>query len=110
VRILFVSLRSDDLGLPSRLLPIAAELRARGHDVAFASPDPAPARLIAGAGFGNLECPPMRAPGSKVPTLVADAIGTLLGDPRYAGSARAAAQQLAALPGAADVIETLPRA
>jgi UDP:flavonoid glycosyltransferase YjiC (YdhE family) len=66
MRILFVSLRSDDLGLPSRLLPIAAELVNRGHVVAFASPDPAPARLIASVGFGNLECPPMRASSSKV--------------------------------------------
>ena len=66
MRILFVSLRSDDLGLPSRLLPIAAELRARGHDVAFASPDPAPAKLIAGAGLPNLECPPMHPSSSKV--------------------------------------------
>ena len=66
MRIVFVSLRSDDLGLPSHLLPVAAELRERGHDVAFASPDPAPARLIASAGFGNLKCPPMRASSSKV--------------------------------------------
>ena len=66
MRILFVSLRSDDLGLPSRLLPIAAELRARGHDIAFASPDPAPARLIAGAGFGNLECPKRHASSSRL--------------------------------------------
>lgn len=63
MKILFVSLRSDDLGLPSRLLPIAAELRTRGHDVAFASPDPAPAKLIVSSGFRNLECPPMYASG-----------------------------------------------
>ena len=65
MRILFVSLRSDDLGLPSRLLPIVAELRARGHDVAFPSPDPAPAKLITSARFRNLECPPMRASGAS---------------------------------------------
>ena len=69
-RILFVSLRSDDLGLPSRLLPIAAELRTRGHDVAFASPAPVPAKLIANAGFRNLECPPMYASG--LPKLFAE--------------------------------------
>ena len=42
------------------------------------------------------------------PKLVADAIATLLENPRYADSARAAAQQLGILPGpsgAADVIE-----
>ncbi len=66
MRILFVSLRSDDLGLPSRLLPIAAVLRVRGHDVAFASPAPAPARLIASAGFRNLDCPPMYPSHSKL--------------------------------------------
>lgn len=66
MRILFASLRSDDLGLPSRLLPIAAELRARGHDVAFACPDPAPAKLIASAGFRNLDCPKMYASSSQV--------------------------------------------
>jgi UDP:flavonoid glycosyltransferase YjiC (YdhE family) len=46
------------------------------------------------------------------PKLVAGAIGTLLEDPRYSNSARAAAQQLAKLPGAvgaANVIEALPR-
>jgi len=63
VKIMFVALRTDDLGLPSRLLPIAAELRARGHDVAFAAPDPAPAKLIASAGFANVDCPLMYATG-----------------------------------------------
>ncbi len=63
MKILFVALRSDDLGLPSRQLPIAAELRARGHGVAFAAPDPAPAKLIASAGFANVDCPPMYATG-----------------------------------------------
>lgn len=71
MRVLFVSLRSDDLGLPSRLLPIAAELRTRGHEIAFASPDPAPAKLIASAGFPNLECPPMYSSG--FPTVFAEA-------------------------------------
>lgn len=40
MRILFASLTSDDLGLSSRLLPVTAELRTRGHDVAFAEPAP----------------------------------------------------------------------
>lgn len=69
MRILLVSLRSDDLGLPSRLLPVAAELRARGHQVAFANPAPAPAKLIASAGFPNIDCPPMYA--SAFPTVFA---------------------------------------
>jgi hypothetical protein len=44
------------------------------------------------------------------PKLVAGSIGRLLEDPRYSDSARAAGQQLAGLPGAADIIETPPAA
>ena len=59
MRVLCLSMPSDDLGLPSRLLPVAAELRERGDEVAFANPAPAPSRLISGAGFANLEVEPM---------------------------------------------------
>ena len=51
---LFTTLPSNDLGLLTRSLPIAAELAARGHKVIFCSPGHAPSVLIAGAGFDNL--------------------------------------------------------
>lgn len=63
MRIFFISLRSGDLGLSSRLRPIAAELRTPGHGVAFASPAPAVAKLIPSAGFRDLERPQMYASG-----------------------------------------------
>ena len=43
---------------------MAAEPRSRGHEIAFANPAPAPSRLIASAGFANLEVPPI----SVIPT------------------------------------------
>jgi UDP:flavonoid glycosyltransferase YjiC (YdhE family) len=55
MRVLCSSIPSDDLGLPSRLLPVAAKLRARGHEVVFANPAPAPSRLVESAGFENIE-------------------------------------------------------
>lgn len=51
---LFTTLPTDDLGLLTRSLPIARELRALGHLVRFSSPAPAPRRLVADAGFENL--------------------------------------------------------
>jgi UDP:flavonoid glycosyltransferase YjiC (YdhE family) len=42
------------LGLLTRTLPVANELRQRGHQAAFCNPAAAPARLIAEAGFENL--------------------------------------------------------
>ena len=51
---LFTTLPSNDLGLLTRSLPIARELREVGHTVHFFSPARAPARLIADAGFDNL--------------------------------------------------------
>lgn len=53
-RYLLTTLPSNDLGLLTRSLPIARELAHRGHDVAFCSPNAAPKRLIADAGFENL--------------------------------------------------------
>ncbi|RJR55308.1 MAG: glycosyltransferase [Desulfobacteraceae bacterium] len=53
-RFLFTTLPSNDLGLLAQSLPIAAELRSRGHDITFCSPGHAPKRLIAAAGFDNL--------------------------------------------------------
>jgi len=52
-KFLFTTLPSNDLGLLTRSLPIAAELTDRGHQVVFCSPGDAPSRLIADAGFDN---------------------------------------------------------
>jgi UDP:flavonoid glycosyltransferase YjiC (YdhE family) len=57
MRVLCSSGVTNDLGLVSRLLPVAAELRANGHDVAFANSGSASTRLIADAGFPNLRWP-----------------------------------------------------
>ncbi|MCG8609289.1 MAG: hypothetical protein MI864_02020 [Pseudomonadales bacterium] len=51
---LFTTLPSNDLGLLSQSLPIAYELRNRGHHIAFCSPAKAPRKLLADAGFDNL--------------------------------------------------------
>lgn len=53
MRYLFTTLPTDDLGLLARSLPIADQLRARGHEVVFSSPAAAPSRVIADAGFDN---------------------------------------------------------
>ena len=56
-RFLFTMLLSDDLGLPTRLVPIARMLADRGHDVAVFNPLPAPASLIEDAGLKSLPMP-----------------------------------------------------
>ncbi len=56
-KFLFTMLPANDLGLPTRLLPIAQVLQDRGHQVAVFNPAPAPAKLIADAGFINLPMP-----------------------------------------------------
>jgi len=48
---LFTTLPSNDLGLLTRSLPIARELRERGHEVLFCSPGAAPRKLVEDAGF-----------------------------------------------------------
>jgi len=53
-KFLFTTLVSNDLGLLTRSLPIAHELRDRGHQIAFCNPAKAPRRLISDAGFDNL--------------------------------------------------------
>jgi MGT family glycosyltransferase len=53
-KLLFTTLFSNDLGLLTRSLPIARELRERGHHVAFYNPSKAPTKLIADAGFDNI--------------------------------------------------------
>src|SRR5271163_2526950 len=66
-RFLFTMLPANDLGLPTRLVPIARALADRGHEVAVFNPAPAPEKLIAEAGLQNL---PM--PSRPMPALVAD--------------------------------------
>lgn len=56
-KFLFTMLPANDLGLPTRLLPVARALEDRGHQVAVFNPAPAPAKLIADAGFRNLPMP-----------------------------------------------------
>jgi UDP:flavonoid glycosyltransferase YjiC (YdhE family) len=53
-KFLFTTLPSNDLGLLTRSLPIASELRNRGNQIAFCSPAKAPIKLISEAGFDNL--------------------------------------------------------
>jgi UDP:flavonoid glycosyltransferase YjiC (YdhE family) len=53
-KFLFTTLPSNDLGLLTRSLPIARELRDRGHEITFCSPGKTPSRLISDAGFSNL--------------------------------------------------------
>ena len=54
IKFLFTTLPTNDLGLLTRSLPIARELSTRGHTIFFCSPDKAPSKLIAEAGFENL--------------------------------------------------------
>jgi MGT family glycosyltransferase len=63
-RFLVTMLPANDLGLPTRMVPIACALAARGHEVAVFNPAPAPGRLIAEAGLTSLPMPvrPMPAP------------------------------------------------
>ena len=50
-RFLVTMLPANDLGLPTRMVPIARALADRGHDVAVFNPTPAPGKLIAEAGL-----------------------------------------------------------
>ncbi len=54
MKFLFTTLCSNDLGLLTRSLPIARELRDRGHQVVFCNPAKAPRKVIAAAGFDNV--------------------------------------------------------
>lgn len=51
---LFTILPTNDLGLLTRSLPIAHELRNRGHEIVFCNPGKAPIKLIRESGFENL--------------------------------------------------------
>ena len=63
-KFLFTMMLANDLGLPTRLVPIARSLADRGHEVAVFNPAPAPSKLIAEAGLHNLPMPsrPMPTP------------------------------------------------
>lgn len=67
-RFLVTMLPANDLGLPTRMVPIARALADRGHDVAVFNPAPAPGKLIAEAGLTSLPMPsrPMPAPASDL--------------------------------------------
>src|SRR5580658_2110781 len=56
-KFLFTMMPANDLGLPTRLEPIARVLADRGHEVAAFNPAPAPAKLIEDAGLKNLPMP-----------------------------------------------------
>src|SRR5208337_864667 len=61
-KFLFTMLPANDLGLPTRLVPIARVLADRGHDVAVFNPAPVPSKLIEDAGLKNLPMPPRPVP------------------------------------------------
>jgi UDP:flavonoid glycosyltransferase YjiC (YdhE family) len=64
-KFLFTMLPANDLGLPTRLVPIARALADRGHDVAVFNPAPVPAKLVDDAGLKNLPMPSRPMPGSS---------------------------------------------
>jgi hypothetical protein len=63
--VLVTMLPANDLGLPTRLVPIARALADRSHDVAVFNPAPVPAKLIDDAGLKNLPMPSRPMPGSS---------------------------------------------
>jgi len=63
-KFLFTMLPANDLGLPTRLVPIARALADRGHDVAVFNPAPVPAKLIDDAGLKNPPMPSRPLPDS----------------------------------------------
>jgi UDP:flavonoid glycosyltransferase YjiC (YdhE family) len=61
-RFLFTMLPANDLGLPTRMVPIARALADRGHEVAVFNPSPAPSKLVAEAGLASLPMPARAMP------------------------------------------------
>jgi hypothetical protein len=63
-KFLFTMLAVNDLGLPTRMVPIARALADRGRDVTIFNPAPASMKLMAEAGLKSLPMParPMPAP------------------------------------------------
>ncbi len=72
-KFLFTMLPANDLGLPTRLVPIARALADRGHDVAVFNPAPAPTKLIADAGLANLPLPSRPMPVPNIDLALASA-------------------------------------
>ncbi len=70
-RFLFTMLPANDLGLPTRMVPIARALADRGHEVAVFNPSPAPSKLVVEAGLTNLPPParPMPTPAFDLVTI-----------------------------------------
>ena len=61
-KILLTMIVSNDLGPATRMLPVASELTSRGHEVAFCNRAPAPAQVIAEAGYQNFHIVPSKSP------------------------------------------------
>jgi UDP:flavonoid glycosyltransferase YjiC (YdhE family) len=61
-RFLFTMLVVNDLGLPTRMVPIARALADRGHDVGVFNPAPAPMQLIEEAGLTGVPMPDLPLP------------------------------------------------
>jgi hypothetical protein len=72
-RFLITMLPANDLGLPTRMVPIGRALADRGHEVAVFNPAPAPQKIIAEAGLTSLPMPatPMPEPAFDL-TLLAE--------------------------------------
>jgi len=95
-KFLFTMVPADDLGLPTRMVPIARALADRGHDVAVFNPAPAPAKLIADAGLENLPMPSRPLPpwGVDLGQLssawdIEQMFGAMYGDEEYTRAAAA---------------------
>lgn len=73
-RFLMTTHWSQDIGHPVSVLPIAEELRRRGHEVAFCNPHSVPGAIIEEAGFPNLK-PAFR--GTSTPKRPKMAPGTI---------------------------------
>ncbi|MGB6696806.1 MAG: nucleotide disphospho-sugar-binding domain-containing protein [Terracidiphilus sp.] len=72
-RFLFTMLPANDLGLPTRMVPIARALADRGHEVAVFNPAPAPQKLIGEAGLTSLPMPARPMPEAAMDlTMVAE--------------------------------------
>jgi MGT family glycosyltransferase len=65
-RFLFTMLPANDLGLPTRMVPIARALADRGHEVAVFNPAPAPQKLIAEAGLASVPMPARPTPAPPI--------------------------------------------
>ncbi|MGA8229980.1 MAG: nucleotide disphospho-sugar-binding domain-containing protein [Candidatus Acidiferrales bacterium] len=96
VKFLFTMVPANDLGLPTRMVPIARVLADRGHEVAVFNPAPAPAKLIEDAGLKNLPMPsrPLPAWGPDLAQLgsawdIEQMFGAMYGDEEYTRAATA---------------------